>query len=475
MDDSDSDDDNRKSSPKPTPADSHTAPLERTPVWQDPHDARLVVPIADIRRARKLRQNESEKAVDGIEYSRRLREQFERIYPRPTWAMSQPERAKLGLPTFPPPSTTRGPSASTAAAYDFDDGESAEGNIFSSSKSLIGERASRRVGALPPEILEVVRAKDGNQMQYSQTSLCSVSWHPTHPILLTASSSTPSLHLFHIDGKLNNKLQSLSFPDLHPTCARFSRDGREVLATGRRKYFYAFDVEAGKVERVAGIRGRDDDRLLDAFTVGGAEGEPMVAFLGKDGHVDLVDGRTKQWVGDLKMNGSVVAAEFSADGKRVFSIGGDGVVYVWDVGSRRCMHTFVDEGTIKPTTIAVSPNDQILATGNTMGIVNVYNLATAMSSQRPKPLKAVGNLTTSISALTFNATSEMLAISSRAKKDALRLLHVPTRTVFQNWPTAGTPLGHVTCHEFSPGGGYISIGNSKGKALLYRLGHYQSL
>lgn len=67
---------------------------------------------------------------------------------------------------------------------------------------------------------------------------------------------------------------------------------------------------------------------------------------------------------------------------------------------------------------------------------------------------------------------QILAIASRMKRDALRLVHVPSLTVFANWPTSRTPLGHVHSAAFSPGGGFLAVGNAKGRVLLYRLHHY---
>lgn len=95
--------------------------------------------------------------------------------------------------------------------------------------------------------------------------------------------------------------------------------------------------------------------------------------------------------------------------------------------------------------------------------------------------------------------SEILAISSRAKKDLFKMVskfnselrtlkktwevkttlffffflpfiqvHLPSLTVFSNWPTSRTPLRYVNAFDFSPNSGYISIGNDRGKALLYR-------
>ena len=45
--------------------------------------------------------------------------------------------------------------------------------------------------------------------------------------------------------------------------------------------------------------------------------------------------------------------------------------------------------------------------------------------------------------------------------------------IFPNWPTSQTPLGKVECCAFSPGSGYMAVGNHQGKVLLWRLNHYQ--
>lgn len=52
------------------------------------------------------------------------------------------------------------------------------------------------------------------------------------------------------------------------------------------------------------------------------------------------------------------------------------------------------------------------------------------------------------------------------------VLHVPSMTIFQNWPTSKSPLHYVHCAAFSPHSGYLTIGNARGRVLLYRLHHY---
>lgn len=103
------------------------------------------------------------------------------------------------------------------------------------------------------------------------------------------------------------------------------------------------------------------------------------------------------------------------------------------------------------------------------GVVNIYEDLINTRENRPKPNKVYMNLTTAITDITFSPQSQLMAISSYNLKDQLRLIHVPTYTVFTNWPTAKTPLGFVECVEFSPNSEYMVIGNAKGQILLYRL------
>ena len=119
----------------------------------------------------------------------------------------------------------------------------------------------------------------------------------------------------------------------------------------------------------------------------------------------------------------------------------------------------------------------------------------------PKDTSLVSVLLFSNDAFFISTFSEILAISSRAKKDLFKMvgkltfefitfketrrlkesfvffcflflifiqLHLPSLTVFSNWPTSRTPLRYVNTFDFSPNSGYLSIGNDKGKALLYR-------
>ena len=132
------------------------------------------------------------------------------------------------------------------------------------------------------------------------------------------------------------------------------------------------------------------------------------------------------------------------------------------------------QGCVKGTSIAVSPNNNEIACGSYSGIVNMYDNS-CLSHKQPNVTKSLKNLQTPVTSLEFNSTSEILAMASNAITNAIRLAHVPSMTVFSNFPEfAPKGIRLVRQLGFSPNSGYFHIGNSAGNALLYRLNHYKN-
>jgi U3 small nucleolar RNA-associated protein 18 len=77
----------------------------------------------------------------------------------------------------------------------------------------------------------------------------------------------------------------------------------------------------------------------------------------------------------------------------------------------------------------VSPDGKHLATGSKMGSVNIYNIENGFNALK-KPEKTMMNLTTAITDLQFSPTSDVLTFCSKWKKDALRMVHIPSYTAF---------------------------------------------
>ena len=443
-------------------------------VWEDPDDLTTTVNVTRVARLRKLRTGEADVNLDGNVYQARVRTQHKRIHQRTDWATVGEDQKGDGKET-------------TALTHLLKEG----GALVDEDGGLASEGRT-----LPQGSLEATRVRDANAAEPSNAVLRSVEFHANGALFLTAGLDK-TLRLFDIDGTNNPKTSSVFFDDLPIHKATFSNNGMRdatVLLSGRRKYFYVYDLHKGAVERVAPLIGRGE-KSLESFVCqrqGAVHNDPIVAFLGADGHVPLVSLRSKSCVGSVKMNGTCRSASFSGDGNYLLTAGGDGGTYLWDLRNQnRCVERVVDDGALTVTALANSPSGAHCAMGSDAGVVNVYkgdafktfrkdnadvnkniDQNTMQRSTRITPEKALMSLTTSVDNLSFNGDGQMLAMSSRLKRDALRIVHLPSCTVFSNWPSSKTPLHYVWCTAFSPTGGYLAVGNARGRALLYRIHAY---
>lgn len=113
---------------------------------------------------------------------------------------------------------------------------------------------------------------------------------------------SPSVFCLQIDGKRNPKVQGIFLQDFPIHKAAFVPDGSGVVAAGRRNFFFVYDLQAGKVERVNCMVGREE-KSLENFEVS-PDGK-VVAFVGNEGYIILASLRSRQCIGTLKMNGKL--------------------------------------------------------------------------------------------------------------------------------------------------------------------------
>ena len=125
--------------------------------------------------------------------------------------------------------------------------------------------------------------------------------------------------------------------------------------------------------------------------------------------------------------------------------------------------------------MASSPDNKMIACGSASGIVNVYGTDKLQhEGVQLDLLKSYKNLRTPISTLEFNSSSEILAMSSDSMQAAVRIAHVPSQSVFSNFPAfKDKNMRYARQVHFSPHSGFMGIGNSSGRVYLYRLDHYE--
>uniref|UniRef100_A0A672MV10 U3 small nucleolar RNA-associated protein 18 homolog n=1 Tax=Sinocyclocheilus grahami TaxID=75366 RepID=A0A672MV10_SINGR len=391
---------------------------------------------------RDFKKSEAENKMTKPRLQQRLKEQFQKAMGgTPSWAEVTAKRSQKKEPETE------------------DEDESEEllrrtGNFIGSSDSL------------PKGIIKIKKCLNANSECPGGDQLSSVQFHPSAQIVMTAGLDH-SVSLFQVDGKSNPKIQTIHLENYPVNKASFSADGEHIVATGmRNKLFYIYDMMEGKVIPVLSVRGLNEQRVSD-FQVS-PDGKYLL-LSGSSGYLHLMTTKTREVIRSMKMNGSVCAAAFTSDSSKIFANSQEGEVFIWDVQSSKCLKKFADDGCIRGTSLALSRDGLYLACGSQSGVVNIYSQKDCLHTLEPRPLKAVMNLVTAATSLCFNSTSEILSIGSRADDEANRLVHLPSFTVFSNFPQfQKKTIFRTRCLDFSPQSGFYTVANNKGHALLFR-------
>lgn len=397
---------------------------ESRPAWRDSDDE-------------GYENNGSDELTNKGAYRRQLENRFKRILGTPSWAQ-----------------VDRQP----------DDGDSDDEIL-----RTVGHLSKSKSAQLPKGQLEFKRLKDLNRDSYEEGPLVtSIEFHPTSTACVVAGTRGIAT-VFAVDGKQNSKLHSLQLSNFPIRCMRLTRDGNEAIFGGSHNYFYTYDLLAGKTQRVFLPKVVTKVREFELSPCG-----RFIAVIGRFGEVHLLDAATKELICTLKQEHLVVSVAFSRDSKRLFTHSVDSEVVVYDIGEERQLHRFVDDGCINGSGVTVSADQQLIAAASLQGVVNVYNYAEALTQRTPRPVKTLFNLTTPITALRFNHSTEMLAFASKEVPDAMKIAHFPSGTVFQNFPGNLSNLGKPNVVRFSPQSGFMAVAGHNEKVFLYRLKHYNN-
>jgi len=267
-----------------------------------------------------------------------------------------------------------------------------------------------------------------------------------------------SLHLKH------TPLSTTAFSSSAATDATWNP---QIYLSSRRRYFHIWDLPSGEIRKITRVYGQQDTQK-SMETLKPSPCGRYVALLGSTrkggGVINVLDARTLQWMGQVRVEGRKGLADFAwwGDGRGLCIVGRGGEVSEWSVEESRIVARWEDEGAVGTTTLVLGGRvanadekksgallvgpDRWIAIGSTSGIVNVYDRGAWSSSPpaKPAPAKSFDHLTTPISNMAFSPCGQLLVISSRWKRDALRLVHLPSCTVYRNWPTSKTPLGRIS-------------------------------
>lgn len=323
--------------------------------------------------------------------------------------------------------------------------------------------------ALPKGNLEFKKVKDLNCETYSEGPFINcIEFNTSSTVALVAGSSGVA-SLYAVDGKRNNKLHNIKFQNFPIWCAKFIQNRQEAVLGSRHSHIFVYDLAAAKA-----IRTPLPQNITNFKNFVVSPDYKLIAAAGKWGEVHLLCSTSKERISILKQNFEVTSLAFNPSSRLLYGHSDTGEVTVWDMNMRRVSHKWTDEGCLHGSRITVAPSNQFIATGSAEGVVNLYNTEDVLANTLPKPRKTIFNLTTKISDLKFNSSSEMLALSSVDIDNSIKLYHLGSNTVFSNFPNVSTKLGHINVFNFSPNSGYMAFGNKKSVVALYRLKHYKN-
>lgn len=470
------------------------APADHTeergaPAWEDSDDERLTISLAGNTRLRKLRVNEGEDMVSGGEYTRRLRLQFERLNPVPEWAKDASRPAKRRRR-----SSAASDSSMSSNDMDLDDTDLSTlplARLLQDAGALTRTpNSTNKKPKLRPEVLDIQRTRDISLVQPS--SISSLSFHPEFPVILSSGPAS-TLYLHHIAPNAlptpNPLLTSVHIRNtpLH-TSAFLHPKGDKIFFSGRRRFFHTWDMPSGTIQKVTRVYGqKEEQKSMERFKFSPC-GQYM-ALVGSakkgGGVINILDAATTQWIATARIDGKNGIADFAwwSDGKGLTIVGKGGDVGEWSIEAKSFISRWIDDG-FGPTVVTLGGKngpaplggDRWIAIGSQSGIVNIYDrraFVTAKNQinipERPTPTKTFEQFTRPTSNLEISADGQILAFSTKWKKDALRLVHLPSCTVYKNWPTSQTPLGRITAVAFSPQSDMLAIANEQGKIRLFEI------
>ncbi|KAF2227921.1 WD40-repeat-containing domain protein [Elsinoe ampelina] len=456
----------------------------RKPVWHDSDDERISVSLASVPRLRKLRTTVDEDVVSGKEYIKRLRKQYTLLHPTPDWATEALAQ---------PPTKKRRLSASSDEDSDIDLSTAPLSSLLRSSESLTRTIPTSKKRKLPPTTLNIQRTPDLSPAHHGPVS--TLTHHPTLPLLISSSHST--LHLYHLlpsppAETPNPLLTSLHLKSIPLSTVLFHPSLPKIYLSSRRPYFHTWDLSSGHVQKTTRLLLPSGRKEKSFETLRLSPCGTYLAVLGsskKGGEIHLLSASTHQLLHTARVEGNNGVADFQfwRDGRGVAILAKNGEVTEWDMASETVVARWQDQGAVGATVLAlggesgqagkgaVIGSDRWVAVGSQSGVVNVYDRREwyvewhaggrkgPVVRAAPKPKRALEQLTTPVSCLVFDRGGGVLAMASRWKKDALRLVHLPSCTVYRNWPTKATPLGRVGGVVFGEVGG---DGEGRGEGAL---------
>lgn len=435
-----------------------SSPLKksRKPAWIDRNDEEISIDISKVARLRKLRKNDEETVIKGDQYQDRLQEFYNK---------------KLNNLDF------------------FKWGSKVVQNEEEEEKSTFKELLNQDIPLfdshheeLPPTVISISKAGSLLRKEEHNAVVQTLDFHPNNEFFLSGGYDK-IMKIYSVkkeenlggmnDGfRKNLKILKKVYVEGFPLKkCRFMAASNQILCSGLKKHLLSYDLVQERTEKYASnLFTSFFDKSVDNFSI--SQDENYIALNNNKGDLVMLSGKNKEYLFHLRCNEPITTTQFTHDSRFLFTASNSGKIYQWDLNKRAVYDCVRDVGASVINCMDLSFNDNYLAVGGLNGIVDLYDRDAKTLKLNKNPLKEVQNLTTAITDLEFNKKGEIMVISSKWKKNAIRIFHLGSRTVFSNWPNLKTKLQFVTSLKLSENCKYMALGNDEGNVFLYNFKHY---
>lgn len=381
------------------------------------------VDLTSHNRLKKLRSSRDEKKISVREYESRLRDRFTQMSGRQNWAETKP-----------------GEEDETVDSED----EFIPSLNKAADPSKLGIRRVANVSA--------GRGPAG----YSPVTV--LAWHPREDLLLSAHRNGDSFRLNKVDGKNNKEVYAAKLKDFQIESTAFL-NSHEVAAVGPQGTVCLFDLNQQSVTAMKGACGtnRKDRKLWSISALGNSKSFAMAT---QGGEVLVTDTRSRKLAAKFQLGAPASVVAWDQDSDRLVCADTRANVYLWDVGSRRCVAKAHDDLAVSITCGAMFHHG--LAVGTSSGTLDVVGLKGdgSLGDFRTVCESLVNPLTTVCS-----LRGEVLFGGTNAKNSAVRATNATTGQTYSNWPTRISNLGRV--ESMAAKDDWLAMGNSRGQVLLF--------
>ncbi len=420
--------------------------------WRDDDEDNLEINLNSKNKLKKLKKDIKESTIKGSEYEERIREQYNSMH-------NEKEKHLFKW----------------AEEFEDDETELNKNNngdldlLLKTNKSIINESKI----LLSSNILKINQLPQITKLpNYKHNSITtSLNFHPYKNNVIVSTGLDKTMKIFQIEKENDFKstiLKTINTIDMPIFSSNFLTND-ELIISGRRKHYFIYNIPLNKLNRFEGHFATSSNEIssLEKCFVG--FNSKIYAFGDIKGNAFIYDINTRRFKYDLKINSSINSICF--DDIYIYLVGDQSEIFIFDIRKyRNCVNKINDNGNFYTNCMDISFDYNYLVTGSKNGYVNIYKCDDLKnsSSDEVDPIKVIDNLTTSCDFVKFNKSSNILGMSSKWKKNAIRLFNLETMKMYSNFPSYKERVKYPFCFDFNCDNTFFAIGNDEGKSFLYK-------